>query len=227
MVEVLGHQLLGPLGGIRAALGALSDGDFGKVPPQAARIMRMMEQAAKRLMAFSETLLNSSRIEAGVYQSHAEPANIRSEVREAIRLVKPRAEDQRIRVTSDIAQNIPKTLSLDVIAFQNGLFNYLDNAVKYTSSGRVSVSVCTKGSNLCVDVADTGMGIPPKERRQLFQKFCRGEDATLARKGLGLGLFVVKHLIGSAGGTVNATSAGKGRGSTFSFCLPVEELMRR
>jgi two-component system sensor histidine kinase BaeS len=103
------------------------------------------------------------------------------------------------------------------------IFNIIDNAVKYTEQGRVSVRVRTEGRDAIFEVEDTGIGIAPQDAKNLFGKFERGE-LVVDRGGSGLGLYVVKMLTEMQGGRVWATSTGVGKGSTFGVALPLAKV---
>jgi two-component system phosphate regulon sensor histidine kinase PhoR len=96
-----------------------------------------------------------------------------------------------------IDQSVPQTLQIDAEILQHVLFNLLDNAVKYTSEGGVTVSATADAENLTVNIRDTGPGMKPAEIKELFQKFHRGEAGRSRNlDGTGLGLYVVGPGVG-------------------------------
>ncbi|MFA6534311.1 MAG: HAMP domain-containing sensor histidine kinase [Patescibacteria group bacterium] len=101
--------------------------------------------------------------------------------------------------------------------------NLLDNAIYYTRQGKVTVDFELLGKDyLKVNVKDTGVGISPADKKKLFQKFSRGESATdLRPDGSGLGLFIAKKIVEGNDGEIACASAGAGKGSTFSFTVPI------
>jgi len=103
--------------------------------------------------------------------------------------------------------------------------NLLDNAVYYTEKGGVTVSYELTGEDkefLQINIKDTGAGISEEDKQKLFQKFSRGKHASgLRPDGSGLGLYIAKKIVESGGGKIWVESAGVGKGSTFSFTVPV------
>jgi signal transduction histidine kinase len=112
-------------------------------------------------------------------------------------------------------------IDVDVDAFTRALWNLLDNAVKYSGSGRsISVTARVDDGVLSIAVCDGGFGIPRGEQEQIFQKFVRGSSSRVhGIKGTGIGLAMVRHIVEAHGGTVRVQSA-PGHGSTFTVVLP-------
>ena len=113
---------------------------------------------------------------------------------------------------------------------QQVFWNLLSNAVKFTPSGYVSIALQNSGGRAKVTVADTGVGIPAKSLPYIFQRFWQGETtAHRGTGGLGLGLALARHFVELHGGTIQAASAGEGKGATFTVTFPVvrEEATRR
>lgn len=106
------------------------------------------------------------------------------------------------------------------------LGNLVDNAYHYTpENGKITVHLQTEnGNEVQVDVEDSGVGIPKEDQARIFDRFYRGEDPlVLATPGTGLGLAIVRQLVEMHEGRIWLKSAGEGKGSTFSFTLPVEK----
>lgn len=122
--------------------------------------------------------------------------------------------------------NIPTTLPViwgDHTRMRQVILNLVSNAVKFTPRGRASVSARVDGSNIIVDVSDTGLGIAPEEQAVIFNEF-RQSQRTMTRgySGMGLGLAICKRLVELHGGMISVNSSGKeGAGSTFSLTLPI------
>jgi signal transduction histidine kinase len=101
------------------------------------------------------------------------------------------------------------------------VLNFIDNAIKYTKTGSVDVSVHKNGDKVVFAVKDTGMGMTPEIKATLFQKFARGDGARMNTTGSGLGLYLAKEIVEAHKGRVWVESDGAGKGSTFAM-----ELMR-
>ncbi|MEK7208537.1 MAG: ATP-binding protein [Patescibacteria group bacterium] len=101
--------------------------------------------------------------------------------------------------------------------------NLIDNAVKYTEQGTITITMTKTGEQALLKVADTGVGIAQETLPHLFKKFSRASDASKANlKGTGLGLYVAKQLVEAQGGKIWAESEGEGKGATFSVELPLK-----
>ena len=109
----------------------------------------------------------------------------------------------------------------DAAALTHALWNLLDNAVKYSGDARtVSVTVKSLPEGTAISVRDEGAGIPPREQKEIFRKFVRGEQARRLRvEGTGIGLAIVSHIVRAHGGRVTLQSEA-GQGSTFTIVLP-------
>ena len=132
-------------------------------------------------------------------------------------------EARGIRIDFAVDSAGPVLLKADADALAHALWNLLDNAVKY-SPGRsaVHLSVGRNPNGIVISVKDEGLGIPARERRQIFRKFVRGQKASeLGIKGTGLGLAIVSNIVAAHGGAVELESE-EGRGSTFRIILPSE-----
>jgi len=102
--------------------------------------------------------------------------------------------------------------------------NLVDNSVKYTKSGEISLDLHQEGTSVVFSVMDTGMGIAPEDLNRLFNKFVRGKGMEKVHtEGTGLGLYFARVVIENMGGRIWAESPGKGRGSKFSFSLPLAD----
>jgi two-component system, OmpR family, phosphate regulon sensor histidine kinase PhoR len=126
-------------------------------------------------------------------------------------------------VEVDVAPDLPE-VSLDAEAMGQALANLIDNAIKYSGEGRrlaVAARRGEGGAEVWIEVADDGIGIPAAERERIFDKFYRvGRSETQGRRGSGLGLALVKHVVEAHGGRVTVDSR-PGAGSRFAIRLPV------
>ncbi len=178
---------------------------------------RALDQTA-RLAGLSNNLLQLSRLEAGEPVAEAQCADLAGVARELADGVASRAEQAGVELTLDVA---PEALPvpLDRTRLQTVLANLLDNAVKFTpEGGTVSLTVRREGADAVATVADTGVGIPDEEQREVFERFHRARNVS-AYPGNGLGLAIVKAAVDRAGGTV--TFASSEAGTTFRVLLPV------
>lgn len=220
-VDSVTHELRSPLASIRLGLETL--GREGLETAQRERVRRMMLSDVERLSAFIDDILEATRIDHG-HESHAIGV---VELRPlAVRCIE--AVTRRHEVSEDsVALRIPDDLFLrtDATSLEVVLKNLLDNAIKY--SGRPAevqlVAQDLPGGRVRIEVIDRGVGIPRGKLRRVFERFYRvDEEAVRARRGTGLGLFVVRALVRGLRGQLWAHSDGPGQGTTMTVILPAE-----
>jgi signal transduction histidine kinase len=137
--------------------------------------------------------------------------------------LKPNIEKKGLVLTLRLVKE-PTVVNGDVGKLKQVISNIIDNAVKYTPAGSITVTTALNAAakKVLVSVSDTGLGISEKTLPNLFQKFSRAEDASKANiMGTGLGLYVAKELVKAHNGKIWAESPGEGKGSTFNVELDV------
>ncbi len=193
--------------------------------------LETIERNAKAQAQLIEDILDISRIISGKLRLNVRPTDLALVVHEALDSVRPAAEAREIRLrvmiehgpTAGGRSGPAGLVNGDPDRLQQIAWNLLSNAIKFTPrGGEVEVTVDRLESRARVSVSDTGRGISPDFLPYVFDRF-RQADASSTRRhgGLGLGLAICRHLIELHGGTIEAHSAGEGRGSTFSFSLPL------
>jgi heavy metal sensor kinase len=176
-------------------------------------------EESERILAMLDTLMDISEAETGTMRLDVSDVSVAGIVGEVIELYENIAEDKKIDVSMDVEAGL--SVQADSRRLRQVLANLVDNAIKYTSSGgRVSVSGRREGSAVCLEVADTGVGIASHDLPHIWDRLYRG-DQSRTERGLGLGLSVVRAIVAAHGGTVEA-SAEPGRGSTFTVRLPAD-----
>jgi two-component system sensor histidine kinase GlrK len=167
------------------------------------------------------SLLDLSKMEAGMMSFNLEPKNIRPLIDQAIEEIGPLVEAKKIHLEVMAMEGLP-TIKIDSERILQALRNIIGNAVKFTpEAGRVRISVRSIDHQVEVSVADTGPGIPPGNLIKIFEKFQQGTTGGSSPiQGTGLGLAIAKQIITRHGGKIWAESSS-GQGSTFIFVLPV------
>lgn len=170
---------------------------------------------ARKLRSLIEALVKTSRLEAGVLVLRPRPGPLGPMLAEAAGQFAPRAAEKglELRVEPTDAEAV-----FDPRWTAEAVCNLIDNAVKYTPSGRVTVSARAYELFARIDVADTGPGVEEAELEKLFQRFYRG-GASSGAEGVGVGLYLVRQIAQGQGGYVKAFSR-PGRGTKFSLFLP-------
>ncbi len=218
-LALLSHELRAPLGAMLVWLGLLRQGGFD--PAERERALEIIERSAHTLERIIEDLLHASRIAAGGLMLHPQLIDLRSVVQVAVDAASGDARLKGLSVTWAHGDG-PSWVRGDPGRLQQAVSNLLSNAIKFTpAGGEVKVSLDTVGQQVRLCVSDNGEGMSPAFLPFAFERF-RQEDGTSTRAhhGLGLGLYVVRHVIGHHGGFVSAESPGPGRGSTFTVLLP-------
>ena len=220
MLSVASHQLRGPLGGIRGYLTMMKEGDLGPVTENQREALAMNLNVLSRLLGAVETFLDIGALEAGKVNLRFETVAL-DEVLTGIvdEFVAPMRRKGLV-LNYECQAKRPVLAHVDADKVQHIVFNIIDNAMKYTELGSVSVTLDVAGGEAVVKVADTGPGLSPADLSQLFHKFERGHFVT-DKGGSGLGLYVVKMLTEMQHGRVQVESAGVGQGTVFSVTFPL------
>jgi two-component system sensor histidine kinase GlrK len=219
-LSTMSHELRTPLTSIKEGIGLLREGVGGAITDRQKMVLTILVEESNRLILLVNSLLDLSKMEAGMMTYNFEQANLALLIEKVLTEIEPLAEAKKIRLETKISKNLPM-IKLDLERMLQVLRNLIGNAMKFTpEGGRVSVSAHTKNGGMEVSVADTGPGIPPENLITIFEKFQQGNltDST-EFKGTGLGLAIVKHIISFHGGRIWAESK-PGQGSTFIFVLP-------
>ena len=216
-LDNLAHLLRTPLTRLRASM---------ETGIQSSDVEQMKESLADgleesdRVLTILKVLMDVSEAEAGMLKLHKNTFNAKTLITRVIDLYELVAEDQDIQLTTGDLFDLEFTA--DQTRLGQVLANLVDNAVKYTpKGGKVSISMEQNEKQLRFLVSDTGMGIPKDEQERIWQRLYRC-DASRSKKGLGLGLCMVRAVVEAHGGKVNLQSE-VGKGSTFIIDLPINE----
>jgi signal transduction histidine kinase/CheY-like chemotaxis protein len=181
-----------------------------------------IERAAKTQAALIDDLLDLSKVVTGKLALHDEPVELTSVIESALETVRLAADTKGIRL--DVAPIADRAIVTgDPTRMQQIIWNLLSNAIKFSDAGgRVLVALERRNDSACIIIRDEGRGIAPAFLPHVFDAFRQADGAvTREHGGLGLGLAIVKYLAELHGGSVTATSAGEGHGSTFTVTLPL------
>jgi CheY-like chemotaxis protein len=219
-LAVLSHELRTPLNAILGWARMLRAGNLpeANIP----RALETIERNAQAQAQLIEDLLDVSRIVSGKLRLDMRPVDIAEVLEEAVDTVRPTADARGVTLT--VVINPVGPVSGDAQRLQQVIWNLLTNSIKFTpQGGRVDVRVNQVGSMVQIAVADSGQGIDPAFLPYVFDRFRQASSTAgqTSRKGLGLGLAIVRHLVEAHAGTVSAASEGPGRGATFSVEIPV------
>ena len=219
-LATLSHELRTPLNAILGYLRMMQSGLIAR--DKQSKAIETVTRNATSLTHIIEDVLDVSRIISGKLRLDVQSVDVARVVSDAVESVHPAAAAKGVRVTV-IADPRSEPVAGDPERLQQLVWNLVSNAVKFTPrGGQVQVRVERSNSRVNIVVSDTGLGIAPEFLPHIFERF-RQADAGTTRKhgGLGLGLAITRHLVELHGGTIEATSDGVGKGSTFHVSLPV------
>ncbi len=216
-ISIAAHQLRTPLAGIRWTFNVLESAT-GLNKEQQELLKRASERTRDVVERVNE-MLRAARLTEGGFKITLVQQDIRPILRDSIELFESAARQRNIRLESSIPRKILMS-RIDADKFAIAIQNLIDNAIKYTQSGSVTLSAVQAGDRIEIRVADTGIGIDDADNTHLFEKFYRHEDAVkMFTDGSGLGLFIVKKIIDAHGGTIKIESK-KGEGTSFVLSIP-------
>lgn len=220
----MSHELRTPLNAIIGFSELMYDGKLGDVPQEHRECLQDILISARHLLRLISDILDLSKVEAGKMEFCPEPCQIEALVAEVRDVIRPLAEKKRVELLTHIPREVEAVI--DASRFKQILYNYLSNAVKFTSEGGwVTIRVLPEENQFRLEVEDTGIGIPPQEISKLFQEFQQLPNSRKAGQGTGLGLALTRRIVEAQGGTV-AVSSTPGVGSIFSAVLPLQPVGR-
>ena len=219
-LAMLSHELRNPLAAITNAVQILDlQKDEHPLQEKAKTIIR---RQAANLVVLVNDLLEVSRILGGRIQLHQEDLDARGIVQQAVETARPLIDQNKHELTVSLPTE-PTWLHADALRLEEVIVNLLNNAVKYTpEGGHIWLSLQQEGDRIVLRIRDTGVGIVPDSLPHMFELFTQApRSLDRSQGGLGVGLAVVRKLVEMHGGTVEAQSAGPGKGSEFIVRLPV------
>ena len=181
--------------------------------------LEVIHRNGLRLAKLVNTLLDFSRIEAGRMQAHYESVDLAAVTVELASVFRSAVDRAGLNLVVDCPP-LDEPVYLDHDMWEKVVLNLLSNALKFTFDGSITVRVGRQGADAVVTISDTGIGVPAAEMPRLFERFHRIETARArSNEGSGIGLALVKELVGLHGGTITADST-EGAGTTFTIRLP-------
>ena len=220
LIGNISHDLRTPLAGIKAMVETLQDTALDD-KKAANDFLTRIDDEVNRLTQLVSEITELSRIESGKAELRKEPININLLIQDVITHINPLADSQQIIINTSLNPDLP-IISADKDRIRQTLINLLHNAIKFNHpGGKVLISSNFNTVFVIVNVSDTGLGISKDDLPHIFERFYKG-DKSRAKGGSGLGLAIAKHTIQAHGGNISVISE-EGKGSTFSFAIPIKD----
>ena len=216
----MSHELRTPLNAVIGFAEVLEQRMFGELNPKQAEYVNDITGSGRHLLLLINDILDLAKVEAGRMVLEPGQFSLREALSTGVTMLRERAASHSIVMSLDVAPDID-VITADERKVKQVVFNLLSNAVKFTpDGGRVAVSATRTADEVRVAVRDSGVGIAPGDQSALFNEFAQTADGRHAAEGTGLGLTLAKRLVELHGGRIWLESE-VGKGSTFSFALPL------
>lgn|GEM_PF-2364793 len=220
LLTMVSHELKTPLTSIRASLDLLSSGTLTPDQPAYRETIEIANRQSRRLQDLIDNLINVARLHTGGLTVTPRPTPLAAIVQASVRQYADTIRERGMTLDVEAPEDI--RVLADAPKVTLALNNLLDNAVKFTEKGGIAVRERQNSGEAVVTVIDTGVGLTEEARDSLFRQFYQAEPLlTRHTGGVGLGLWVARTIIEAHGGRVFVESEGTGKGSSFSFTLPV------
>ncbi|MFA6375819.1 MAG: HAMP domain-containing sensor histidine kinase [Candidatus Paceibacterota bacterium] len=220
------HHLRSPLTVIQGYLSMISEGDYGKIPKRVDEKIKASLGATRNLIHLVNELLDVAHFQMDKGVVVKKPTDVIELIGGIISDLESVANNKGIYLK--LARPIfpVDLINVDPNGIREAMYNIVDNAIKYTQNGGVSISIGVISDWLRITVADTGIGIDPNDKSDIFNRiFERGDKAKEVNvNGKGIGLYLAAQMVNSNGGKIRVKSAGIGKGTVFTIDLPLKSV---
>ena len=222
-ISVVSHQLRSPLSNLKWSTELITSGRLGEIEKKQAEYLEIIKENIGRMGELVSDLLMVSRIEQGRLPLEISEFSLKEMTEQIINKFKAYAEASNIEITFNTEEPLSNVVA-DPSQTKSVIENLLDNAIRYIKGkGKIEISIRKRGDFLLFSIKDTGVGIPQKDQKHIFQKFFRSANVMKHQtQGSGLGLYIVKSIVEMCGGKIWFNSR-EGEGTTFLFTLPIKK----
>ncbi|MBI3756997.1 MAG: PAS domain S-box protein [Deltaproteobacteria bacterium] len=225
-LSIMSHELRTPLHVMLGYADLLLTEAYGALEEQQSKVLRKIDKSARDLLDLINGVLDFNRLEAGRMPVELIEVNVVRLLREVEEETQGLREFSGLDFSWQMENNLP-ALKTDADKLKVVVKNLLQNAIKFTKTGGVTITASPRENGVMISIADTGIGIPLQWQGLIFEAFQKAEkESSEYYDGFGLGLHIVKRLLTLLGGTITVESE-VGRGSTFRVWLPVEKCLER
>jgi signal transduction histidine kinase len=216
--SMVSHELRTPLASLKEAISLVSDGLGGEINEKQKEILGIADNNLMRLSRFINHVLDYQKLDVGKMDFHMKDNDINASVKEVRDTMFPFVQKKGLDFILQLDENLPK-IKFDYDRIVDVLLNLVNNSIKFTEKGSITITTRLGENFIQTSVKDTGVGIKEKDMERLFQRY---EQLERKAGGTGLGLAIAKQEITAHGGKIWAESI-LGQGTTIHFILPVQE----
>jgi GAF domain-containing protein len=217
----MSHELRTPMNAVLGYTRMLLMNVYGELPEKVRDVHQRIDKSGRHLLGLINDVLDFSKIEAGQLALAVNPFSIRDVIQAVIAATHSLAAEKKLTLNATFPADLP-VVQGDERRITQVLMNLVGNAIKFTDSGEIRIHAAAQDGQMVVSVSDTGTGIAEADRERIFEEFRQAEGSVAQRKGgTGLGLAIAKKIVEMHGGKIWVESE-IGKGSTFSFSLPLK-----
>ncbi|MBL7156500.1 MAG: HAMP domain-containing histidine kinase, partial [Candidatus Pacebacteria bacterium] len=222
-ISIASHQLRTPLTVIKGYISMMLEGSYGKMPIKTKGPMKNVYKSNERLIKLVNDMLTVSKVEMGKIEVEFKKTDIKNVISDLVNDLKLKVKEKNLYLNFEKPKKqLPKIL-IDADKIGQVILNILDNAIRYTDEGGITLKIEKLKTKVRIIISDTGSGMTKKEISRLFKSFTRGVAGTkLWTEGAGLGLYIAKKYIDLHKGKIWVESKGEGKGSTFFIELLIK-----
>ena len=220
----MSHELRTPLNSILGFTDVMLEGLDGPLTPNMDNDLKLINKNGQHLLHLINDVLDMAKIESGKMNLIIEKFNLNEIFEEVISITSPQASEKKLTLKVEAKSDNDVEVNADRTRLRQVMINLVNNALKFTETGKVTIRAIREENNILISVKDTGIGIPPAQLEDVFNEFTQVDSSTTRKAGgTGLGLPISRKLIEMHGGKLWAESNGvEGEGSTFFVFMPIE-----